>query len=114
MMLFNSLLDENSWKAEAEIDMELFHQVRLYLLFSDGDGDDDDDYRSVGVWTWGGSLFPHIQHHQKASRRFSGGFPKEAVGYSGEEVDCASTIAFIPACLCVCSEALHKIFVCSF
>lgn len=29
-MLFNFHLDENSWKAEAEIDMELFHQVLLY------------------------------------------------------------------------------------
>lgn len=112
MMLFNSLLDENSWKAEAEIDMELFHQVLLYLLFNDGG--DDDDYRSVGVWTWGGSLCPHIQRPQKASCRFSGGFPKEAVAYSGEEVDCAPAIAFIPACLCVRSETLHKIFACSF
>lgn len=32
MMPFNFHLDENSWKAEAEIDMELFHQVLLYYL----------------------------------------------------------------------------------
>lgn len=32
-MLFNFHLDENSWKAEAEIDMELFHQVLLIITF---------------------------------------------------------------------------------
>lgn len=32
-MLFNFHLDENSWKAEAEIDMELFHQVLLITVF---------------------------------------------------------------------------------
>lgn len=32
-MLFNFHLDENSWKAEAEIDMELFHQVLTTALF---------------------------------------------------------------------------------
>jgi len=32
-MLSNFHLDENSWKAEAEIDMELFHQVLLITVF---------------------------------------------------------------------------------
>lgn len=32
-MLFNFHLDENSWKAEAEIDMELFHQVLQYFFY---------------------------------------------------------------------------------
>lgn len=30
--LLHSLSDETSWKAEAEIDMELFHQVLLIIL----------------------------------------------------------------------------------
>jgi len=32
-MLFNCHLDENSWKAEAEIDMELFHQVLMHYYY---------------------------------------------------------------------------------